>query len=100
MNVTQEHVCAVFTEVTGTPDHRTKASFPRIDFLAWPRIISADPSDRDIVKHVSCGISWLAGWPSGGVLLAPGLLKFTLVNAERKPHARALAAPLKFSLKL
>src|SRR5437879_4228060 len=63
-------------------------------------MISSDPSDRDIVKHLSCDMRWLAAPPSSGVLLAPGLLKFTLVNTSRKPHAQALAAPLKFRPKL
>src|SRR2546427_7223786 len=63
-------------------------------------MISADPSDKDIVKHLSCGMSWLAALLSGGVLLAPGLLKFSLVNTSRKPRGPTLGAPLKFRPKL
>jgi len=44
-------------------------------------------------------MSWLAPLFSGGVLLAPGLLKFTLVNPSGKPHEHALADPLRFRLK-
>ena len=44
-------------------------------------------------------MSWLAPLFSGGVLLAPGLLKFTLVNPSGKPHEHALAGPLRFRLK-
>src|SRR6266516_4716087 len=43
-------------------------------------------------------MSWLAPLFSGGVLLAPGLLKFTLVNPPRKSRAHALAGPLRFRL--
>src|SRR5438093_4737041 len=75
-------------------------SIPPIDFLSWLRIISAYASDKDIVRHLCCSMSWLAGLPSGGVLLAPGLLKFTSVNTSRKPCAPVLGAPPKFRLKL
>src|SRR5439155_10144179 len=71
-----------------------------IDFLSWPRIISADSPELDIVKRLSCGMNWLVALPSGGILLAPGLLKLMLVNTCQKPQAPAFTAPSKLRFTL